>query len=177
MFYFIFLDDSIGCAPHIKRLDLKNNCLMSLRGLGNLKELQYLNISNNLLSDLTDACTNIKFLTYLDVSGNKISSLHGLEALTKLTGINLAFNFIDDFSELQYVSKQPILGYIVLTGNPLSKVVDYRIKVFLEFGDGHRRLQLDNEETTQKELDRVAVLLALKSAEKNKPKSNKNLLN
>jgi len=103
----------------------------------------------------------LKNIVQLNLSQNKIRKLSPFARLSKLKDLNLGSNLIEESSEIKYVSKLPALEYLVLTGNPVSTIIDYRIKVFECFGDRAKRLCLDNERPSQKELDTAAVLRAL----------------
>ena len=51
-----------------------------------------------------------------------------------LQTLNVAGNKIRDLDHVFPVSKLPILESLNLQGNPVSTVVDYRLKVFESFG-------------------------------------------
>jgi hypothetical protein len=88
--------------------------------------------------------------------------LQGFSKLYSLEGLDLTANQISDLSEIKYVSGLPCLENLTLTGNPVAIVVDYRVRTLEQFGGRAAEICLDNEKPTQKELDTVAVLQAIR---------------
>ncbi|MEM9117305.1 MAG: COR domain-containing protein, partial [Cyanobacteria bacterium P01_F01_bin.56] len=85
--------------------------------IGQLTNLQQLDLSANQLSALPAEIGQLTNLQQLDLSANQLSALPAeIGQLTKLTQLDLYFN---EFSELPAVLKQLSLSSIDLSGNPL----------------------------------------------------------
>ncbi|XP_014253560.1 nischarin-like [Cimex lectularius] len=167
------VDDSLKLLPNIESLSLSSNLIYQMPKIEGLDNLQRLYLSKNSISSFEGL--NLKFskLVFLDLSQNCIISLKGLECLCELQGINLGSNKIEHINELDHMTNLQKLEYIVLTGNPLSTVIDYRVKILEKFGERASKICLDNEQTTQQELDTVAVLHAIRFVKEGKsPKTS-----
>ncbi|XP_069954926.1 nischarin-like [Cherax quadricarinatus] len=101
---------------------------------------------------------------HLDLSQNSLSSLKGLSKLYSLSSLNVSTNNICEISEVSHLSRLPCLETLILTGNPVATIVDYRTKVLELFGQRASEICLDNERPTQRELEFVAVLQAIRAS-------------
>lgn len=106
--------------------------------------------------------TKVGNIKILNLSQNCISSCSGFNKLYSLESLDLSCNKISEIEEIEHISKLPCLENLMLTGNCVATVVDYRIKVLECFGDRAKFICLDNERPSQAELDKVAVLRALR---------------
>jgi len=153
------LDQSTEILPNLKILVLNQNKMADLSNLPSLNVLTHLSLKNNNLQ-LHHPLDSSK-LVFLDLSENKITTLFPFRNLLCLENLNLQMNKITDVTEVRHISHLQRLENLVLTANPVSQIVDYRVKVFEFFAGRAYRLCLDNENADQKELDRVAMLKAL----------------
>jgi Leucine-rich repeat (LRR) protein len=155
------IDQSIVLTPNLQSLTLDGNQIKKIENTEMLPNLTHLCASANNI--VINECLSVKLMNIvqLNLSQNKITKLTPFAMLTKLKDLNLGSNLICESSEFKYVSALPALKYLVLTGNPVSTIIDYRIKVFELFGERAKQLCLDNERPSQKELDTAAVLRAL----------------
>jgi hypothetical protein len=92
----------------------------------------------------------------INISYNCIESLDGLACLYSLQSFDASFNQIDDFKELEHISKLPCLEAIVLEGNPIQEFMNYRQQVYSELlksGSNSSKLliTLDGCELSEKE--------------------------
>ena len=96
----------------------------------------YYQLSDNYLDDaaIENLHTKLGQISCLDLVNNKLASLKGCEKLYSLLSLNAAGNRIRDLDQVFPVSKLPILESLNLQGNPVTTVVDYRLKVFESFG-------------------------------------------
>lgn len=163
------IDASVNLMPKVEQLFLNNNRLSSLDNLTLLPHLAQLHLSANCFSFLENLHCKIGNVVHLDLSENRIVILEGFSKLYSLETLNLASNQIQDLDQVKHISNLPCLENLVLTGNPLAIVVDYRVKVLENFGSRASNICLDNEISSQKELDTVAVLQALRIAKEGRP--------
>ncbi|KAG7172734.1 Nischarin-like [Homarus americanus] len=158
------IDDSVALAPNIEKLNLSCNKLSSVENLTLLPHLVSLNLSNNLFTTLEDMHTKLGNVVDLDLSQNNLASLKGLSRLYSLASLNVSTNTIWEISEVSHISRLPCLETLIITGNPVATIVDYRTKVLELFGQRASEICLDNERPTQRELEFVAVLQAIRAS-------------
>ncbi|XP_035994265.1 leucine-rich repeat-containing protein 23 isoform X1 [Fundulus heteroclitus] len=96
--------------PNLRRLYLAENFIKRLEGLENLERLTILHLRDNHLETLDGLSPNMKNLQYLNVRGNAVADEKALENLV-------------------HVSKT--LKVLVLSGNPLVEILDYRPSVLI----------------------------------------------
>lgn len=158
------IDDSVALAPNIEKLNLSCNKLSSVESLTKLPHLVSLNLSNNMFSVLENMHTKLGNVVELDLSQNSLTSLQGLSKLYSLASLNVSTNNICEIAEVSHISGLPCLEILIITGNPVATVVDYRTKVLELFGQRAAEVCLDNERPTQRELEFVAVLQAIRAS-------------
>ena len=70
--------------------------------------------------------TNLKFVKILDLSNNLIDDLSELTSLKNLEIIYLANNKISDHKNIEYLNSLPKIRYIDLTGNQIAKTLSQK---------------------------------------------------
>lgn len=155
------IDQSVRLLPNLTFFSLDNNQISEISNLDCLPSLSHLTLKKNRLNKLETIVA--KKLVLLDLSENQIETLEPFSKLDALETLNVQMNKINAVDEVRHISDLPSLENLVLTGNPVSQIVDYRVKVLEHFGSRAFRICLDNESTNQKELDKVAILKALHS--------------
>lgn len=164
------IDEAIRLLPHIESLNLNNNALTEISNVTLLPRLSELHLASNNFTVLPDDLhTKLGNIVYVDLSQNKLTSLSAFSKLYSLEALDVSCNRIEDIEEIKYVGCLPCLENLRLTGNPVSTIVDYRVKVLEPFGKRAADICLDNEKPNQKELDTVSVLQALRIAREGKP--------
>ena len=158
------IDLSISLCNRLETINLTGNKLTKLNYLTKLPYLISVVVSDNRITELPDLHLKLGNLVHLDLSRNKMSSLEGLACLYSLVSLDVSCNAIVRVTEVNHVARLPCLENLVLTGNPVATIVDYRTKVLECFADRCSEICLDNERPTQRELDKVAVLQALTAA-------------
>jgi hypothetical protein len=148
--------------PNLADLSIKENYLTDIDNLGNLCNLTNLDVSNNSIKHINDWHLKLGNITYLDLSQNQIKNLSGLWKLYSLVSLNLSSNLIDEFKQIDYLSKLPNLRNLGLNGNPLAQSTEYRGKVLSRFGERISEIILDNEPGTQQEIDLAMVHHAMR---------------
>ncbi|XP_071083614.1 nischarin-like isoform X2 [Haliotis cracherodii] len=168
--FIVDIDDSVQLMPKVEHLDLSHNQLTSIQHLQWLSHLTFLDISHNNIHNLDSLHTKLGNLKTLKLAGNKLGSLQGFSKLFSLEILDVSNNEIGQVSDVKPIGGLPCLENLLLTGNPVTIVLDYRTKVLEVFGDRVNEVVLDKQKPSQKELDTVAVLQALQKARDNKDK-------
>ena len=96
--------------------EMAESGLDSLDGIEYCKQVVYLDLSGNEISDLMNLW-NLKHIEELYLARNQIGYIDALCNLKKLRVVDLSFNHIDDISPLLNLEN---LEYIDLTGNKIS---------------------------------------------------------
>lgn len=69
----------------------------------------------------------------LVLRNNSLTTLCGIENLKSLEGLDVSYNIISNFSELEFLGGLPSLKSLWLEGNPLCCARWYRAQVFSYF--------------------------------------------
>jgi hypothetical protein len=69
----------------------------------------------------------------LVLRNNALTTLHGIENLKSLEGLDVSYNIISSFSELEFLAGLPSIRSLWLEGNPLCCARWYRAQVFSYF--------------------------------------------
>ncbi|GLH08908.1 Dynein assembly factor 1, axonemal homolog [Gryllus bimaculatus] len=156
------IDESVKLMPKLEHLNLSNNKISALDNLTSLPHLSHIYLCANHFCQIENLHTKLGNIVHIDLSQNNIMSLQGFSKLYSLESLNLQSNKVSDITEIKYICGLPCLENLVLTANPVAIVVDYRVKTLEQFGNRASEICLDNEKPTQKELDTVAVLQAIR---------------
>ena len=163
------IDEAIKLLPHIESLVLNNNRLKEISNITLLPRLSQLHLASNNFTSLPENLhTKLGKIVYIDLSRNNLTSLASFSKLYCLEGLDMSCNRIEDIQEVKHIGNLPCLENLRLTGNPVSTIVDYRVKVLEPFSKRAADIYLDNEKPNQKELDTVSVLQALRIAKEGK---------
>jgi hypothetical protein len=127
------LDQSMHLFPSITELDLSKNDIVHVVHLQDCYCLSVLNLSHNRIRVLSNLGQSLGKVTRLNLCNNEIESLDGISFIYSLERLDVSFNYINDFTEIQYLSKLPCLEIIVLEGNPIAEHINYRLLVYKEF--------------------------------------------
>lgn len=155
-------------TPNVKTINLNGNMLSTLEDMTTLTHLSHLSLSSNNITEVFDLHTKLGNVICLNLSSNRISDLKAFSKLFSLEMLDLGSNSVINIDQVQYLSGLQNMNYLVLSGNPVSTVVDYRTKVLGILNKRTSDFCLDNERPTQKELDTVAIMHALKIAKEGK---------
>jgi internalin A len=110
--------EGLGDLDSLQVFDLSSNNISKLEGLSSLDSLQVLNLSNNNITKL-EGFDSLDNLQELRLSGNQISKLEGLGSLSNLQGLNLSGNQISKLDGLDSLGN---LQELYLSGNQISKL-------------------------------------------------------
>ncbi|ESO83609.1 hypothetical protein LOTGIDRAFT_222459 [Lottia gigantea] len=166
-----FIDESIQMVPNVERLDLSRNKIREMKHFQWLSQLTYLDLSHNMLDNPESLHTKLGNLKTLKLAGNKLTHLQAFSKLFSLETLDISHNDITKIEDVAPVNGLPCLENLLLRGNPVTMVLDYRTKVFELFADRVTEVCLDMEKASQKEQDTVAVLVALQKAKNSKERA------
>lgn len=155
-------------AARITRLDAQGNDddieftkIKSLKGIGKLKNLTYLNVSFNRLTSIADL-KNLEKLKNVNVADNKLGSLYGIEHSKRLNSLVASRNQLKNLSGIESLFN---LASLDVSYNQLTSIKEVKKLVRLE------TLVIDtNKITSIKEVERLKKLKYLYAGQ-NKIKS------
>ncbi len=110
-------------SPNVIRLYFNSNSLQELSlEIGNLIELEDLDLSTNLLTELPESITDLEELTKLNLSNNQLNNkvINRISRLKDLRVLNLADNEIDEISET--ISSIVYLRELNLSNNKIKVI-------------------------------------------------------
>lgn len=119
---------------NLKKLDISNNSLISLKNISYLKNLVYFNCENNLINNLNlTEMLELDDLAELNVSGNNIYNLKEcilLKNMKKIFNLDLSGNEVCNNNEfritlINYLQKLKILNRIPIDKNELVAAKEY----------------------------------------------------
>ncbi|KAL3981572.1 Leucine rich repeat family protein [Acanthocheilonema viteae] len=163
------IDESISLLNLVRKMNLSHNLLTNIGDhLQHLTMLTELNLSHNAIKDLDMWYTKLGNVKRLYLAGNKISTLNGLHKLYSLEFLDLADNIVASPDDIRAVGTFPCLDHLILRGNPIRQIIEYRIKVLEHFGERAAEVKLDSRKPDQREVDTILVRLALRKAREEK---------
>ncbi|CAF1011876.1 unnamed protein product, partial [Didymodactylos carnosus] len=172
-----YLDESLKLFCKAESLDLSFNLLeTTVDHVQHLHFLQNLNLSNNRLQDVADFYQRVGNIRSLDLSYNEITSTEGLSRLYSLITLNLNNNKLDSVRSIESLGSLPCLENLSLKNNSLTRIVDYRIRVFAVFRDRAKDVWLDGQMPDQREIDRAMIISAMTRAKQNEAAKNDQIL-
>lgn len=171
------IDESVQLLPRVEHLDLSHNQIDTIQNVQWLSRLTFLDLSHNNIHQLDSLHTKLGNLKTLNLAGNRIRHLQGLSKLFSLVNLDISNNDIAEINEVKHISGLPCMEKLSMIGNSVTIVLDYRTKVLAMFSDRANEIFLDNMKPSQKELDTVAVILALQKSKENKEKLRKMMPN
>ncbi|OQS04033.1 hypothetical protein THRCLA_03691 [Thraustotheca clavata] len=119
-----------GEATKLESLKVNGNQITSLEGIAAYKCLTTLDVSQNLITDMTIAA-EIASLEHLIISENQLTTLNGLQLFPNLVSFKAELNQIAALSDVQILGSMLKLIEIDLTGNPLTQAENYRLDMIL----------------------------------------------
>ncbi|GFQ91919.1 nischarin [Trichonephila clavata] len=154
----------IKLLSSVDKIDLSHNEIEVVENMETLSKLSVLVLSHNKIQDLEHLHTRLGNIHSLNLASNRIKYLHGLSKLFSVSELYLENNLISSMAEAANLSKLPCLEILNLQNNPVTFTVDYRPQLLLKLGSLAPEITLDGIKATEKEIDTVSVLQALKIA-------------
>ncbi|KAJ6764968.1 OUTER ARM DYNEIN LIGHT CHAIN 1 PROTEIN [Salix koriyanagi] len=127
------MDESLQLLPAVETLDLSRNKFAKVDNLRKCTKLKYLDLGFNHLRSIEPFCEVSCHIVKLVLRNNALATLHGLENLKSLEALDVSYNIISNFSELELLASLPCLQNMWLEGNPLCGARWYRAQVFSYF--------------------------------------------
>ncbi|PPD83567.1 hypothetical protein GOBAR_DD19500 [Gossypium barbadense] len=144
----LLMDESLNLLPAVETLDLSRNKFAKVDDLRKCVKLKHLDLGFNQLRSISSfseiigrvgkgkerrgykvSCHVVKLV----LRNNSLTTLRGIENLKSLEGLDVSYNIISNFLELEFLGGLPSLRSLWLEGNPLCCGRWYRAQVFSYF--------------------------------------------
>ncbi|GJN08618.1 hypothetical protein PR202_ga26559 [Eleusine coracana subsp. coracana] len=155
----VLMDESLQLLPAVETLDLSRNKFAKVDNLRKCTKLRSLDLGFNHLRSISSLNEVSSRIVKLVVRNNALSTVHGIENLKSLVGLDLSYNIISSFSELEVLGTLPLLQNLWLEGNPICCARWYRAHVF-SFFRNPESLKLDDKGMNTQEYWEKQVLFA-----------------
>ncbi|CAL5371927.1 unnamed protein product [Camellia sinensis] len=155
----VLMDESLQLLPVVETLDLSRNKFAKVDNLRKCTRLKHLDLGFNHLSTIASFSKVSCQIGRLVLRNNALTTLRGIENLKSLEGLDLSYNVISNFSELEILSGLPSLQNLWLEGNPLCCARWYRAQVFSFFLDPDK-LTLDEKKICTREFWKRQIIIA-----------------
>ncbi|CAL6090383.1 Conserved_hypothetical protein [Hexamita inflata] len=167
---------------NLRQLGINNCNIKSTKGLATAKLLTSLDVSNNLLNDLTEL-DELTSLQKLDISFNALHNIDNVGKLVKLVSLNVKRNNLqiikpietlklleelditeNTLQDLQYVKQLPKLKWEVIVKENHIKTID--VKKPTEQGDTKVEEQLDDAEMNEEQKKSLQIVYDAKQIDR-----------
>ncbi|KAF2317515.1 hypothetical protein GH714_023789 [Hevea brasiliensis] len=128
----VLMDESLQLLPAVETLDLSRN-KFAKDNLRKCTKLKHLDLGFNHLRTTAPFSEVSCHIGKLVLRNNALTTLRGLENLKSLEGLDISYNIISNFSELEFLARLTSLQNLWLEGNPLCCARWYRAQVFSYF--------------------------------------------
>ncbi|XP_052181694.1 uncharacterized protein LOC127794555 isoform X2 [Diospyros lotus] len=155
----VLMDESLQLLPVVETLDLSRNKFAKVDNLRKCTRLRHLDLGFNQLRSVQSfnevSCQIVKLV----LRNNALTTLCGIDNLKSLEGLDLSYNVISNFSELEILASLPSLLSLWLEGNPLCCAQWYRAQVFSIF-PYPEKLLLDERKICTGEIWKRQIIIA-----------------
>ncbi|KAJ6868389.1 hypothetical protein NC651_033456 [Populus alba x Populus x berolinensis] len=155
----ILMDESLQLLPVVETLDLSRNKFAKVDNLRKCTKLKHLDLGFNHLRSIAPFCEISCHIVKLVLRNNALTTLHGLENLKSLEALDVSYNIISNFSELEFLTGLPCLRNLWLEGNPLCGARWYRAQVF-SYVVHPEAVKLDDQEISAREFWKRQIIIA-----------------
>ncbi|KAE9301932.1 hypothetical protein PF008_g22613 [Phytophthora fragariae] len=121
----VFKMENLETLRHLVKLQLDNNVLQEIDGIGHLVHLKWLDLSFNNISSIK-GLDNLVQLTDLSLYNNCIAKLENLDTLKELQVLSIGNNLLPSTEGLLYLKCLEKLRVLNLSGNPVCSDPEYR---------------------------------------------------
>ncbi|KAL4578904.1 hypothetical protein LXL04_015035 [Taraxacum kok-saghyz] len=155
----VLMDESLRLLPVVETLDLSRNKFTKVDNLLRCSKLKHLDLGFNQLRTIASFSKVTCQIVKLVLRNNALTTMRGVENLKSLEGLDLSYNIISSFSELELVSGLPSLKTLWLEGNPVCSANWYRPQVYSFFSDPDK-LILDDKRISTREVWKRQIIIA-----------------
>lgn len=155
----VLMDESLQLLPVVETLDLSKNRFAKVDNLWKCTKLRHLDLGYNHLTTVASLCEVVCPIVKLVLRNNALTTLRGIENLKSLEGLDLSYNIISIFSELELLASLSSLQDLWLEGNPVCCARWYRAQVFSIFSHPEK-LKLDGRGINTQESWKRQIILA-----------------
>ncbi|CAL0331124.1 unnamed protein product [Lupinus luteus] len=155
----VLMDESLQLLPAVETLDLSRNKFAKVDNLNKCVKLKHLDLGFNHLRTLAPFSQVSYHIVKLVLRNNALSTLRGIENLKSLEGLDVSYNIISNFSELEFLGSLTNLQTLWLEGNPLCCARWYRAQVF-SFFSYPEKLKLDAKEISTIDFWKRQIIIA-----------------
>ncbi|KAK9211955.1 hypothetical protein WN943_001334 [Citrus x changshan-huyou] len=155
----VIMDESLQLLPAVETLDLSRNKFAKVDNLRKCVNLKHLDLGFNNLRSIAAFSEVSCHIVKLVLRNNALTTLRGIENLKSLEGLDISYNIISTFSELEFLASLPYLLNLWLEGNPLCCSRWYRAQVFSYFAHP-AKLKVDGKEISTRELWERQLIIA-----------------
>ncbi|XP_021736386.1 uncharacterized protein LOC110702932 [Chenopodium quinoa] len=155
----ILMDESLQLLPAVETLDLSRNKFAKVDNLRKCTRLMHLDLGFNQLRSVASFSEVTCHVLKLVLRSNALTTLRGIENLKSLEGLDVSYNIISNYVELEVLSGLPSLKNIWLEGNPLCCARWYRPQVFSHFLHPEK-VKLDDKEMSTREFLKRHIIIA-----------------
>ncbi|KAL9170195.1 hypothetical protein ABFS82_04G128600 [Erythranthe guttata] len=155
----LLMDESLQLLPVVESLDLSRNKFAKVDNLKKCTKLKHVDLGfNNLRSIASFSQVSCKIVK-LVLRNNALTSLHGIEHLKSLQGLDICYNIISNFYEIEILAGLPSLQNLWLEGNPLCYARWFRAQVFSFFAHPDQ-LKLDDKKISSCEFWKRSIIIS-----------------
>ncbi|XP_023530675.1 uncharacterized protein LOC111793156 isoform X1 [Cucurbita pepo subsp. pepo] len=155
----VLMDESLQLLPAVETLDLSRNKFAKVDNLRKCVKLKHLDLGFNHLRTVASFTEVPSNLIKLVLRNNALTTLRGIENLKSLEGLDVSYNIISNFSELEFLVDITSLQNLWLEGNPLCCARWYRAHVFSLFSYPDN-LKLDDKGICKREYWKRKIIIA-----------------
>nr|XP_009773244.1 PREDICTED: uncharacterized protein LOC104223492 isoform X1 [Nicotiana sylvestris] len=155
----VLMDESLQLLPAVETLDLSRNKFAKVDNLRKCTKLKHLDLGFNHLRNVASFIEVSCHIVKLVLRNNALTTLRGLENLKSLQGLDISYNIISNFLEMEILAGLSSLQSLWLEGNPLCYARWYRAQVF-SFFPNPEKMELDEKKICTSELWQRQIIIA-----------------
>ncbi|KAL1202717.1 Dynein axonemal light chain 1 [Cardamine amara subsp. amara] len=160
----VLMDESLQLLPAVESLDLSRNKFAKVDNLRRCTKLKHLDLGFNQLRKISHLSEVSCHLVKLVLRNNALTTLRGIENLKSLEGLDVSFNIISNFSELEFLGSLSFLTDLWLEGNPICSARWYRVHV-LSYVALPNDLKLDGKHIGNREFWKRQVVVTRRKSQ------------
>lgn len=155
----VLMDESLQLLPVVETLDLSRNKCATVDNLRKCTKLKHVDLGYNNLRSIASFSEVSCQIVKLVLRNNALTSLRGIENLKSLQGLDLSYNIISNFSEIEILAGFSSLQNLWLEGNPICCARWFRPQVFSLFYQPYQ-VKLDEKKISTSEFWKRQIIIA-----------------